>query len=132
MSNTSKASAVTPPVVGENIWGLAATDLSPTTYIAVPAGWKDCILRFEAHGEDFYFVFGDATLTTVSATAVSTIASNAISAQGSVGYHIEADTYVDVDTSLVDLKFLARIALLAAASTAGAVLRITRMSGYVR
>lgn len=132
MSNTAKAAAVTPPVAGQNAWGLDADDVNPATYIAVPDGWLTGILRFHADGEEFLFTFGDGALTTVVAANASTIASNAISAQGSVAFKLESDQYVDVDMGLIDLKYKARFAVLGMTGSAGNILRVTRMSGYVR
>ena len=132
MGYVSKAAAVTPPVEGENTWRLDAADVSPTTWVAVPDSWKGAIMRFSAEGEDIYFAFGDVTFTGVVPSAKSTIAANAISAQGSVCWHLEANTSVDIDLSLVDATFVERLGVLASTGTLNNGLRITRTSGYVR
>lgn len=133
MGYETKAAAVTPPVVGKNVWALPADDWSSSDYLTVPDDWKNAILRFEAQGdEDWYIGFGDITLASVSATAESTVSGNAVTAIGSAPYHLEANTSVDFDLSLVDPRLVARLGLLAETGTATNLLRITRTSGYVR
>lgn len=133
MGYTSKAAAITPPVQGQNVWALPANDWSTSDYLEVPEAWRNCILRFEAQGdEDWYFAFGGDTLTAVSATAESTVSSNAITAIGSAPWHLEQNTFVDVDMSLVDERYKKRLALLSETGTATNLLRISRTSGYVK
>jgi len=132
MGYVSKAAAVTPPVVGANTWRLDAADVTPTTFVTVPDAWKDSIMRFEAEGEDMYFALGDASLAGVVPANKSTIAANVITVQGDVCWHLEQNTFVDIDLSLVDETLKARLAVLGASGVANNGLRITRTSGYVR
>lgn len=133
MPYDTKAAAVTPPVAGKNVWAVPADDFSTSSYIEVPDEWKNAIIRLEAQGdEDWYFLFADSTLATIAATTESTVVANAFTAVGNVPYHLESNTYVDVDLSLVDDALLDRIVLLAETGTATNLLRISRNSGYVR
>ena len=133
MGLTSKAAAVTPPVVGQNVWALPANDWSTTNYLTVPDAWKDAIVRFHAVGdEDWYIGFGDITLAGVTLLNESTVSSNAVTAIGSCCYQIEKNTYVDFDLTLLDAKHKIRLGLLSETGPATNFLRITRTSGQVR
>lgn len=127
----TRAAEVTPPVSGQNIWGLDADDVTPAVWFAVPDAWKNSYLTFEADGEDFYIVFGDENLSTVSATAKSTYGSNAITAIGSVAFKVKDGTTKDLDMKLVDPRFKQRCAVVGASGTAANLLRILRSSGPV-
>lgn len=132
MSENRNRTAFTPPVVGVTTWSLDASDINPTTYIAVPDEWKEAVLEFHADGEDFCFVFGDSSLTGVTATNSSTISSNAITAQGSTCYRLADNERVVVDLRRVDAKYKARFAALGVTGTANNELRVTRVDGYAR
>lgn len=131
MGDISRAAAVSPPVVGNNTWGIDASDVSTAVWVAVPDSWKNATVTFRADGEAFYIVFGDSSLTTVSATAKSTIASNAFSAQGSVPIVIEDGEELSFDFIKADRNTVERMAVIAATGTAANLLRIWRSSGPV-
>lgn len=120
------------PVVGQTTWAFDADDINATTYIAVPDAWKECVLEFHADGEAFAFGFGDATLTGVTPGNASTIASNAISAQGANPYVLASGSRVRVDLRLVHPSQKARLGLLGITGNAANALRVTRISGRVK
>lgn len=130
MSLANRAAAITPPVVGHNIWGLDADDVTPAVWFTIPESWYGAILELEADGEDFYFAIGNA-ITTVSASAKSTYSSNEITAIGSVAGKVKSGGVKSIDLSVVDKKHKLRMAVVGADGTAGNILRITRASGFV-
>lgn len=131
MENRNRT-VITAPVAGKNTWALDANDVAPATYIEVPVAWKNSVLEFHADGEDFVFTFGGDSLTTITATGNSTISSNAISAQGTVGYYLANGDRVSVDLTKITEENKTRLAVLALTGTTNNDLRITRVDGYVR
>jgi hypothetical protein len=129
--HTTTNISVCPPVVGENVWGFDADDFNGTSWFAVPDSWKESVLEFRASGEAFCFALGDKTLTGVTSANKSTVTSNAVETQGSVCYRLDSGQTIRVDLRRVVASKKARIAILGVTGTAGNILRVTRLDGYV-
>lgn len=92
---------ITPPFAGKTSWAIAGSAYGTASWIQVPAPWFGRMVRLEADGADWYFTLGTA-VTTVSETAVSTVTSNAFSAQGSVATKVKDGGYKDLDFRLIE------------------------------
>lgn len=132
MSNANKAAAVTPPVLGENTWGIDASDVSSSLAIEMPSSWHNAIITLEADGEDFYVALADDTSDSVAASSASTITSNAFSAQGTAAVKVsDGGSPKDWDLTQVDTRKHKYLVVIGASGTSGNILRITRSSGQV-
>lgn len=130
--SVNKAESVTPPVQGQNLWKLAGSSFGAVSYIAIPADWKGAYLTLEAVGDDWSYAFSESPTGNASATATaaSTVASNAISAIGANVLKTIKDGQVkNIDMAQLNFHKVKTLILLSA--NGAGYLEIERSSGPV-
>lgn len=132
MSAISKATSITPPVQGKNLWVLPAS--TAFSAIEVPSDWYRSFLTLEAEGADIYVAFSDDPAAEVDPAATSTVSGGKITDMGAkAGARIPEGQIRDYDLSMLPFGTgeARKYYLAFAANSPGSFLRITRSSGPV-